>query len=119
MGPIQFTDELRREVTERIDIFEVSQKQSTPGSSIPESVVQTGVEALFEERSENTRTTARNYREFAPGISQNIVYTCYIFDSPAPAVSQIIKRADGERLTIMTKPQTYKNVSWFDCQHTS
>ena len=99
----------RRQRAEKVDILELSRKSSTPGSAIPEATVQSQVECALVRKKENSQAE--------PGTTQDTMYRCYLLDGDAPTVSQLIKRSDGERLTILTKPETFNSIIFFDCQH--
>ena len=105
------TGAFRQQVAEKVDILELSRKSSTPGSPIPEATVQSQVECRLSRKSEDSQA--------APATTQGALYRCYLFDGESPTVSQVIKRSDGERLTILTKPEEFNNIIFFDCQHTS
>ena len=99
----------RRQRAEKVDILELSRNSSTPGSAIPETTVQSQVECALVRKKENAQAE--------PTTTQDTMYRCYLFEGETPSVSQLIKRSDGERLTILTKPEKFKDTIYFDCQH--
>ena len=101
----------RGQVAEKIDILALTRRSSIPGESIPETVIQTQVECILRRKSEDTLSP--------PVTSKDASYRCYLIGGQKPEVSQIVKRDDGERLTILTKPERFKNLIFFDCQHKS
>ena len=105
------TGAFRRREGEKVDIIDLSRKNSTPGSSIPETVVQSQIECVLIRKAEDSQS--------APVTSKNTSYRCYLFEGEAPDVSQIIKRSNDERLTILTDPEEYKHMIYFDCLHTA
>ena len=105
------TGAFRRQVAEKVDILDLSRKSSTPGSAIPETTAQSQVECLLIRKSEDSQA--------APATTQEAMYRCYLFSSVTPTVSQLIKRSSGERLTVLTKPEKFNNIIFFDCRHTS
>lgn len=113
------TARMRRQLSENIDILDVERKQSTPGSAIPTSAVQSGLRCVFLERTENVRATVRNSVELAPATSQSIIYTCYLFDGVKPTVGQLLRRDTGEKLSVMTDPKKVRGVIYFECLHVS
>ena len=96
---------------EPVDVLDLSRKMSVPGESIPETVAQSQVECFLVRKGDTSLS--------APTTTQDTMYRCYLLDGETPEVSQLIKRADGERLTILTKPEKYDNIIFFDCQHKS
>ena len=101
----------RQQLAEKVDILDLSRKASTPGSAIPEITAQSQVECLLVRKRENSQAE--------PGTTQDTMYRCYLLDGDAPEVSQLVKRSDGERLTILTKPEKFNGIILFDCQHKS
>ena len=101
----------RKQLSEKVDIIEFLRKNSTPGYPIPEEIVQSQLECILDRKGENT--------ESVPTTTQDTLYRCYLFQGNEPKVSQIIKRADGERLVILTKPEKFRRLIAFDCQHIS
>ena len=101
----------RRRVAEKVDILEVDRKNSTPGSSIPETTVQSQVVCLLRRKSDDT--------EDAPVTTKTSTYRCHLIDAVEPKVSQIVRRSNGEKLTILTKPEKVKRYISFDVQHQS
>ena len=101
----------RRQRAEKVDILDLSRKASTPGSAIPETTAQSQVECLLVRKRENSQAE--------PTTTQESMYRCYLFEGETPSVSQLIKRSDGERLTILTKPEKFNGIILFDCQHKS
>lgn len=106
---MNFTQAFKDEVGELVDVIALSRRSSTPGEAIPETTVQTGIECFLVEK--------RDEAQAAPVTTKDATYTCYFLEGTAPEVSQIIKRSTGEQLTILTKPRTYDNIIFFECQH--
>ena len=105
------TGGFRKQVAEKVDILDLSRKASTPGSAIPETTAQSQVECILIRKREASQVE--------PSTTQDTMYRCYLLNGEVPEVAQLIKRSDGERLTILTKPEKYKNIFFFDCQHKS
>ena len=105
------TGAFRQQVAEKVDVLNLSRKSSTPGSAIPETTAQSQVECLLIRKREASQA--------APTTTQDAMYRCYLLEGEEPVVSQLIKRSDGERLTILTKPEKFNNIIFFDCQHKS
>ena len=105
------TGAFRQQFAEKVDVLDLSRKSSTPGSAIPETIAQSQVECILVRKKESSQA--------APATTQDTMYRCYLFDGEKPTVSQIIKRSDGERLTVLTKPEKFNSIILFDCQHTS
>ena len=101
----------RDHVAETVDILDLSRKASTPGSAIPETTAHSQVDCILVRKREASQSE--------PATTQDTMYRCYLLNSETPEVAQLIKRSDGERLTILTKPEKYKNIIFFDCQHKS
>lgn len=101
----------RNQVSERIHFERLSQRTSTPGSAAAATRTQSNVECVLVRQREN--------RISAPVTSQNTLYRCYMLEGDIPEVSQVLIRGDGERLTIVTKPETFNGIFYFDAQHTS
>ena len=101
----------RNQVAEKVDILGLTRKSSTPGEPIPETVIQSQVECIIRRQGEDTQSP--------PVTTRDTSYRCYLIGSQKPEVSQIVKRDNGERLTILTKPERFKNLIFFDCQHKS
>ena len=101
----------RKEAGETIDVLGLSRKNSTPGSAIPETIVQSQIECVLVRKSDDTASP--------PVTTKTALYRCFLFGDEVPEVSQVIKRSDDERLTILTKPEIFNGVVFFDCQHTS
>ena len=108
---MMLTGAFRKQVAEKVDILDLSRKASTPGSAIPETTAQSQVECLLIRKREASQAE--------PSTTQDTMYRCYLLEGETPTVAQLIKRSDGERLTILTKPEKYKNIIYFDCQHKS
>ena len=105
------TGSFRRQKSEKIDIVDLTRKNSLPGNAIPEITVQSQIECVLIRKKEDS--------QLAPVTSKDTMYRCYLFEGQVPHISQIIKRNDNERLTILTKPEKYRNMIFFDCLHTT
>ena len=101
----------RKQVAEKVDILNLSRKNSIPGSPIPETTSQSQVECILSRKGNDSLSP--------PTTSKNLLYGCHLINGELPKVSQIIKRANGERLTILTIPEKVIDIIVFDCQHTS
>lgn len=113
-----FSEGFADEVSEKVDVLSLSQKQSTPGGSIPETTVQSDVTCvLIEERSDIERSPSATRRAF-PVVPQDTLYNTYFLDGMKPEVSQILKRSNGERLTVMNEPREAFGVIFFLAQKT-
>ena len=101
----------RKQVAEKVDILGLARKNSTPGSSIPETILQSQVECILSKKGEDGLSE--------PTITKNLLWGCHLINGEMPKVTQIIKRKNGERLTITTTPEYVIDIIVFDCQHTS
>ena len=105
------TGAFRRREGEKVNILGLLRKSAIPGNSIPETIIQSQIECVLIRKDDDS--------QLAPATTKDTLYRCYLFEGDAPKVSQIIERADDERLTILTKPEKYRNMFYFDCQHQS
>lgn len=101
----------RKQRGEKVDILGLSRKSSTPGNTIPETVIQSQLQCMLSPQGDDTINP--------PVTSKSLNYKCYLFEGDKPEVSQIVKRDTGERLTILTKPEKIRGVIVFNCQHKS
>ena len=104
------TGAFRNEVSEKVNIFETAPRSSIPGQGVSETIVQHQIEAILNPKSSPS--------ESAPTITTDEQFTCYLMEGNKPKVSQIVERASGERLTILSEPRRFKGVFFFDCQKT-
>ena len=101
----------KNHIAEKVDILDIARRTSTPGRAVPESTIQSNLDCILVRKSESTET--------APVTTQMSLYRVYLLEGTAPSVSQRVKRSDNERLTIVTKPRKFRQIYFFDAQHTS
>ena len=101
----------RKERAEKVDILDVSRKQSIPGETITESTIQSQLECILSRQGDDS--------ESAPTTTQQTLYQCYLFDGEMPEVAQTIKRDNGERFSVLTKPRKRNGIIVFNAQHIS